>query len=529
MATPAAQVTHLYVLAFLALLSAVLYQLYNHLLADAAHDGLAYLIRSATSRRTSARLLVGVATHLENVEEREAVRRTWKRLSRGREGEGAGAGEGADESEVLFFSGERPCDVDEYWRLKGGSCRAWHVHVPVNVNENAPLRPFRVQPSMVRPGRAVDGIGFVFKFPVAISQLGISKKALKMFVQREERLEATAENRAALQNITVELVNAANSFVELSANFSKYELESMQSNDGFVYLPVDVDVYPRHFEGLLKLRGAMADSNSLSCNIIWYKIFGDDGLVYFTSTLFNDTALPFNQQSCPLVSMTYIVPDIHELRQILGAKDTQNQCQVNKNKNLQTRLVEENEDYADVYHVPGLFDTQSNVPLASLGFIKHAVARYDFEFIALTNDRTFLAVDQIISRLQSNERPTERSWRSSFRRLVKVTRQGEGAEENYQSSHYPILPADTGSVLSRDLAEYLARNAEFLRPFRTLSASLGVWLAPVAPETLEEGEWTQENGSCSQATVAYGPVWDKAGMVQCWRNYKRCNKICGCS
>lgn len=526
MATPA-QVTHFYILAFLALLLAVLYQLYNHLLADVAHDGLAYLLRSTVSQRgASARLLVGVATHLENMEEREAVRRTWKRLSRGRRGEGDG-GEG--EAEVLFFSGERPCDVDEYWRLKKGSCRAWNVYVPANVNENAPLRPFRVQPSMVRPGKAVDGIGFVFKFPVAISQLGISKKALKMFAKKEERLVATAENRASLQNLTVELVNTANSFVELSANFSKYELDSIQSNDGFVYLPVDVELYPRHFEGLLKIRGAMADSSSLSCNIIWYKIFGDDGLVHFTSTLLNDTVLPFHQHSCPLVSMTYIVPDLHELRQILGAKDTQNKCQVNKNNNLQSRLVEENEDYADVYQVPGLVDTPSNVPLASLGFIKHAVASYDFEFIALTNDRTFLAVDQLISRLRSNELATERSWRSSFRRMVKVTRQGEGAEHSYPSSHYPIVPADTGSALSRDLAEYLAKNAQVLRPFSTLSASLGVWLAPLAPETLEEGEWTQENGSCSQATVAYGPVWDKADMEQCWRNYKQCNKICGCS
>ena len=519
MANPA-QVTSIYALAFLALLSAVLYQLYNHLLAEAAHEGLAFLLRSATlgQRSPEARLLVGVATQLENVEEREAVRRTWKRLAR----------PGGD-AEVLFFSGERPCDVDEYWRLRRGSCRAWSVHVPVNVNENAALRPYRVQPSMVRPGGAVDGIGFTFKFPVAVSQLGISRKALKLFAERaEERLEATAENRAALQNITVELVNAANSFVELSANFSRYELDSTESNDGFVYLPVDVDVYPRHFEGLLRIRGGMAHSGGLSCNILWHKIFGEDGLLHFTSTLVNGTALPFSPNSCPLVSMTYIVPDIHELRQILGAKDTQNQCQVNKNNNLQPRLVEENEDYADVYHVPGLFDTPSNVPLASLGFLKHAVAKYDFEFIALTNDRTFLAVDQIATRLLSDEGPSEGSWRSTFRNLVKVTRQGEGAEESYHSSHYPILPADTGSVLSRDLAEYLARNADFLRPFSTLSASLGVWLAPLAPQILEEGEWTQENGSCSHATVAYGPVWEKEGMVQCWRNYKKCNKICGC-
>ena len=528
MATPAtaAQVTNLYVLAFLALLAAVLYQVYSHLLADAAHDGLA-LLRSAASgsarQRPSARLLVGVASHLENVEERQAVRRTWKRLAR--EGEG--------EAEVLFFAGKRPCDVDEYWRLRRASCEQWSVFVPANANEDAPARPFRVQPSMVRASRAVDGLGFVVMLPIAISQLGVSRRALKMIAD-EERVAATAKNRAALQNLTVELVNAANSFVEVSANFSKYELDSLPSDDGFVYLPVATDVYSRHFEGVLRLRGtggeARARLSGLSCNVIWHKTFGDDGLLRFTSALFNGTAQPFSQRACPLASMTYTVPDLHEIRQLIGARDTQNKCQLNKNKNLQPRLVEENEDHSDVVHVPELVDTPSNVPLAALGFLKLATAKYDFEFVALTTDRTFLAVDRLLTQLQSNAVPPERSWRSSFRRQVEVPRSGEWAERNYHSSHYPIMPADTGSVLSRDLAGYLARNAQFLSPFSTLSASLAVWLAPLAPEALEDGKWAQENGSgCTQATVAYGPVWDKDSMMQCWDNYQRCHTICKCS
>ena len=530
MTTPAtaAQVTNFYVLAFLALLAAVLYQVYSHLLADAAHDGLALLRSAAARQRPSARLLVGVASRLENVDERQAVRRTWKRLAR--EGE----------AEVLFFAGERPCDVDEYWRLRRASCEQWRVFVPANANEDAPARPFRVQPSMVRAGRAVDGVGFVVMFPITVSQLGVSRKALKM-VADEERSAATAQNRAALQNLTVELVNAANSFVEVSANFSKYELDSLPSDDGFVYLPVATDVYARHFEGVLRLNwGAAAAAAAaaragargarLSCNVIWHKTFGDDGLLRFTSALFNGTALPFSQRTCPLASMTYTVPDLHEIRQLLGARDTQNKCQLNKNKNLQPRLVEENEDHSDVVHVPELVDTPSNMPLAALGFLKQATAKYDFEFVALTTDRTFLAVDRLLTQLQSNAVPPERSWRSSFRRQVEVPRRGEWADGNYHASHYPIMPADTGSVLSRDLAGYLARNAQFLSPFSTLSASLAVWLAPLAPETLEDGMWEQENGSgCTQATVAYGPVRDTDSMTQCWDTYKRYNTICECS
>jgi hypothetical protein len=190
------------------------------------------------------------------------------------------------------------------------------------------------------------------------------------------------------------------------------------------------------------------------------------------------------------------------------------------------RLVEEMEDFGDVVHVPELSDTPSNLPLAALGFFRHAVDNYDFDYLAVTSDRAFLAIDQLMPRLQNSD---EGTWRSSFRRLVAVNRYGDEAETNYHSSHYPVIPAETGSVLSRDLVDFLARNSESFSPFSSVSASLGVWLAPVSPETLDEGEWTSGNSTCTQATVAYGPVWDKNGMMECWKNYRKCNKMCECS
>jgi hypothetical protein len=511
------QVIKYYVLAFLLLFAAVLYQIYAHFLADAAHDGLSYLL-STKGRFPRAQLLVGVASHLGDVDLRNAVRKTWKRLAR------------PGEAEVLFFTPERLCAIDEYWRLRKNSCQPWNVFVPVNINENVPVRPYRVQPSMVRPSRATDGMGFVFKFPISVTQLGVSKKALRIWAKKiAPRVDAPFQERAAFPNLTVEMINAKNGYVELSANFSAVELETIPSDDGFVYLSVDEETYPRDFEGILRLTHPMSmhgGGGGLSCNIIWNHMFGDDGLVYFTTMLTNTTSLPFNQFSCPLVTFTYQVPDLQELRQVMGARDTQNKCQFNKNLNLMPRLVEEMEDFGDVVHVPELSDTPSNLPLAALGFFRHAVDNYDFDYLAVTSDRAFLAIDQLMPRLQNSD---EGTWRSSFRRLVAVNRYGDEAETNYHSSHYPVIPAETGSVLSRDLVDFLARNSESFSPFSSVSASLGVWLAPVSPETLDEGEWTSGNSTCTQATVAYGPVWDKNGMMECWKNYRKCNKMCECS
>ncbi len=514
------QVTRYYLSAFLLLLAAVAYQVYTHLLADAAHDGLAFLVSSRQLPRVQ--LLVGVASHLENVDQRQAVRRSWKRLAR------------PAETEVIFFAPERLCDVDDYWRLRRASCQPWNIFVPVNINENVPVRPYRVQPSMVRPSRSVDGVSFMLKFPVAVTQLGISKRALKLWASRsrQPRPGTPLHERAVFPNITVEIVNARNGFTEISANFSLVELETIPSDDGFVYLRVDEETYPRNFEGILRISPSLSPvggHSGLSCNLIWNKMFGEDGLVYFTNMLMGSTALPFSTNSCPLATMTYQVPDLLELRQIMGARETQNKCQANKNRNLQGKLVEEMEDFGDVLHIPDLVDTPSNLPLAALGFFRHAIASYNFDYLVLTHDRAFLAIDQLLPRLQSAELSSEAIWRSNFRRLEPVTRHGEDAEIAYHSSHYPPLPAASGSVLSYDLVRYLSDNADALSSFSGVSASLGVWLAPLNPQTLDEGEWTNGNETCSRATVAYGPIWDKERMKECWNNYKKCNKICECS
>lgn len=73
----------------------------------------------------------------------------------------------------------------------------------------------------------------------------------------------------------------------------------------------------------------------LSTNQVWNKIFGEDGLIQFTTLSRHGQVQPFHRNSCPLVTLIYQIPDLLELRQITAARETQNRCQINHNANLQ--------------------------------------------------------------------------------------------------------------------------------------------------------------------------------------------------
>jgi hypothetical protein len=210
------------------------------------------------------KLLVAVSTHLERVEQRQAIRGTWKRALANL----------SEEVDVIFFSGEKPCRLDPQWRRTESGCRPWNVFVPVGVNENVAVRPFRAVTTdrdRTNDAPAAAGITFVLKFPVTIAQLGIARRALEAF-------------RPLSGNVTVELLNIRNGELQAEANFSRKDLDGGHSgDDGFFYKQVDAETYQKGFEGLLRVRPESgAPEVKFSCSVVWNRLFGEDGLVIFT-------------------------------------------------------------------------------------------------------------------------------------------------------------------------------------------------------------------------------------------------------
>ncbi len=488
------------------------------------HWGPFDLSRLLARSRPRVPVLFAVSTRHDRLRQRRLVRATWKTLVP------------PGHARFFFFGGERPCDVDPYWRIRPGSCVPWNVFVPASINEGFPVRPCRVSPSRLGLGPPVDGVGFRLKFPVSITQLGVSRRALQQFVSslpRSGREEGHGKNlkaaRHLFRNLTVDLLDPLTDDVHVSANFSRVEMASTQSDDGFVYAKVPEDTYGRHFEGAVRVRGdVLALNASLACNVIWNKMFGEDGVVPPESMWFSGTSRPASAAACPLVTFIYHIPDMSELRQMVNSRETQNKCQRNKNRNMASKIVEELEDYDDLHLVPGVLDTEEARPAALLGFLEHALERFDFDFVVVTDDEAFLAADLLTNDVLGDFTPDD-SWRSAFRRRVPVRHYGEFPETRYQGSEYPALPSEAGSVISRSLAEQLVRNAGWLLPAQDLPSSLAVWLAPFAPYLVEDAEFSVDNRTCSEAIKAFGPVASEKAFKTLWENYERCRSMCSCS
>ena len=269
-------------------------------------------LASLMAAEESVKLVVAVVSRLEHFEQRAMIRNTWKKLK-------------SPETAFFFVMPEHPCPIDPQWRSQENECDPWKVQVlPTLVNEQVVNKPFRIIPTgkkvgSNKPGLAKDGLGFRIKFPVAIQQLGLSKRALLLL---------------SSGNLTVEILDTFNQEIVLQAQYSKQDL-SIPSDDGFIYKKVDEENLHRDFEGILRIRPdahwPSQKAKELSCTIDWNKIFGEDGPVMWTSSYTQNTAKPSLQNFCPLATMIYSIPDILELRQICSAVETQNKCQVRKN------------------------------------------------------------------------------------------------------------------------------------------------------------------------------------------------------
>ena len=251
---------------------------------------------------------------------------------------------------------------------------------------------------------------------------------------------------------------------------------------------------------------------------------------------------------------------------------TQNKCQENKNKNLLTKLVEEYEDFDDdVFMSTDLMDTDENLSAAlktfilwiSEGvdspdlvdsnqsddgsnndnnflsaFVSSIINRYNrhspinSNYLLITSDESFIAIDKILPRLVSRGPKHFRSkeFRSKFSYFAPVEYHGFSPENTYISKSYPPIPAASGSLLSKDLVQYLAKTARsgMLKTFPTIGKSLSIWLAPVGPNYVDDAGWNLDNKSCSIHSIAASPFKDADSMKQAWNNYLACGKMCTC-
>ena len=442
----------------------------------------------AAERSNQSLVVVGVLSRLNNLEQRKAVRATWKRI--------------LPEGVVFnFILGDTFCPYHELWRLSEDDCNEWLLEVPSWLKDGESLSLLETGKSQSkRNNKAYRGFSFrVMRFPVVFEGVGILRTALSALCQELNLSSVSIDIR---ERYSAEVINS------ITFNITDLSDLNNQKKSGFTFkkfntknLPV-VDFDGTYMILLGKMRpfiflyqiGVISmrinDSRNFSfpsklCNAVYDSTLGRHGLVHINGLLDDklDTILPFSKYSCPLVSLKYRILDVVSLKRHYGAKATQNSVESQRIRELRRLLDREEEDHSDLVFLPVL-DSAFNNSIKLALYSQHIGNNLEFDHLLLTEDTSFVFIKNVLDKL---ERISSRSlWWSDFEVLPRT---GEN-----------VLSKSANMVIAQHLVSFIAHNTPlYLKHFSSLVSSLAVWLSATPTKRLQDGSWNMKD--CQNLSV----------------------------
>lgn len=102
-----------------------------------------------------------------------------------------------------------------------------------------------------------------------------------------------------------------------------------------------------------------------------------------------------------------------------------------------------------------------------------------YDYLLVTTDRSLINIDKVLNGLSG-----EASWWGSFNRFLPV----QDYDLKFTAVSYPPISSQS-SVLSKHLADFIARNSESLADFSDVPKSLSIWLSGLGADYIEEDSW----------------------------------------
>ncbi len=446
-------------------------------------------------------LVVLVLSARENSARRQAIRDTWLKSLQ----DNASLN---DQILVKFVVGDTPCNLPLEDRVDEHSCEKWSpgsasqslltatksaVSDPINSEELVYAEPI---------------VEFQVMQPIIVRKLGIYKKCLKSVVK-------------------VMLVDAFSSKDIASAEFSPGDPGVLE--DGYYYKKVEEYFLPKKIEMYVEI-----GSTQNECAIVLhdtdnlYQTNNGSGVLrfYTTGRIDGHYAHPFKalKLSMPGVSFMYDVENPEDL-ELHKASQASRQSQIEDALAKDEKsLADEQLRYGDLLFVP-VMDIYRNIPQKLLESFHSAYDTTKFKYLLKTDDDCYLDVEKILPALpKKNERLGQ--WWGHFRYNWAVENTGKWAESNYQAPAYPKFACGAGYVISKSIVKWLVENKQHLELFQGEDTSMGIWLAAVALQTIDDPLWQCESECISDMYSM--PDLGAEKLHQLWKNKLACGDPCGC-
>uniref|UniRef100_A0A3P9KWY0 Hexosyltransferase n=1 Tax=Oryzias latipes TaxID=8090 RepID=A0A3P9KWY0_ORYLA len=447
-------------------------------------------------------VLVGVLSARHHHELRQAIRETWLGYIRDHP-------HFRHRVEVKFIVGKHGCAVPEEDREDPYSCSLLNFSEPVT-GQDAEIETVVVtDPSVLAPAD-VSAVAVDFKVlhPVVVTKLGVF----------------SSSSRAELHgNVTVKLLQLDQEEAVVTAHFSPASTGTMLN--WVWYKPVEQFILPKGFEGTLVWESA--DSAALTTVDASSVKLSDGGGVLKISSIAEGVLPHRSALGFPGLAggFTFTIYDGDGLAELLRGRPARMESHASRLKREDAALQEESLRHGDMALVD-VVDTYRNVPSKLLQFYKWSVENTAFSLLLKTDDDCYIDVDSVLLKIDHKALKRRHFWWGNFRQNWAVDRIGKWQELEYASPAYPAFACGSGYVVSQDLVQWLASNAEKLKAYQGEDVSMGIWMAAVGPQKYQDAGWLCEK-EC-YADMLSSPQHTAEELRSLWDRKRVCGDPCGC-
>ncbi|XP_077350517.1 UDP-GalNAc:beta-1,3-N-acetylgalactosaminyltransferase 2 [Festucalex cinctus] len=450
----------------------------------------------------SYEVLVGVLSARQHYKLRQAIRDTWLGYLHQHPHFKHRVG-------VRFIVGKHGCPIPEEDREDPYSCSLLNITQP-DAGQDAENEIVMVPDPAVLVPSDVSAVALDFKVlhPVVITRLGV--------FPRSSRPELKS-------NVTVKLLQLDQEEAIVTARFSTISTGTLVS--GIWYKPVEQFILPKGFEGTLVWESS--DSDVLTTvNSSRVQLNDGGGVLKFSSI--SEGILPHRSAlGFPGLAggFTFTIYDRSSLSEQLQGRPARMERHASGLRQEDAALKQESLRHGDMVFVD-VVDTYRNVPSKLLQFYKWSVGNIDFSLLLKTDDDCYIDVDSVLMKIEHKALKRSHFWWGNFRQSWAVDRIGKWQELEYASPAYPAFACGSGYVVSHDLVQWLASNAESLKAYQGEDVSMGIWMAAVGPQKYQDPSWLCEK-ECYLDMLS-SPQHTAEELRVLWDRKRTCGDPCGC-
>ncbi|XP_048843556.1 UDP-GalNAc:beta-1,3-N-acetylgalactosaminyltransferase 2-like isoform X1 [Brienomyrus brachyistius] len=451
----------------------------------------------------SVDVLVGILSARHHYDLREAIRETWMGYLRDQP-------YFRHRVEVKFIVGRHGCHIPEEDKEDPYSCTLLNLSEPgAHVAGQEVEIVSKLQAPVLSPSDVpVISLDFRVLHPVVITQLGVFPRG---------------PNWELPGNLSVTLFPLDQEEPVISVQFGR---DSPGTNkNGVWYKTVEKFILPKGFEGML-LWEALDPADLTMANVS--QVCWDTGGGVLKIATVEDGILPHRDaRGFPGLAggFTFSIYDTAGLSEMLQGRPGRMSTQESLLAQEEELLEQESQRHGDLVFVD-MVDTYRNIPSKVLQFYKWSLRNTDFRLLLKTDDDCYIDVDAVLRRIKDRHLSRKNFWWGNFRQNWPVDRVGKWQELEYSSPVYPAFACGSGYVVSRDLVEWLAFNAEKLKAYQGEDVSMGIWMAALCPEKHQDSGWL-----CEQACyldMLSSPQHTAEELRLLWRRKQACGDPCGC-